>query len=279
MRTHKLHRHLARLTALIMAAGVVVTTDAGPSWAGTCERTVVISPQITVREGDQAAVFGLYSAGCAAAGTVTYRITPGSGIRPATGQVTWAAGETRAKPVAVAVVDDSVAEPALETFTVTLVNPTPGLRLPFTTAQGRVADDDSSARIWAVDDNTCSSGPWLTAPGTGVPGYRGVEFGVKIRPLCGLGGGAISAIPNVLDLLPATITWSTVDGTARAGVDFVGVDHQVLTVPVGAGSAELPLRLLPQRSGTPRRWFYVRIDSVSAGALADPIAQVVIEPL
>jgi hypothetical protein len=273
---------LASLVAMILTVGAGAMSGPGGAWAASCQRTVVLSPQITARESGGVLIFGLYSAGCAAPGSVWYSVTPGTAaagtdFTVATGQVRWAAGDGSSKAIGVVVKDDTLPEPALETLTVTLSQASADITVVDPTGQGRILDDDST-RGWAVDDNVCSSGPWLTS-GNRPAGHAAVtppDLDLKVPPICGLGGGAINAIPT--GPFGGSLRWSTVDGTARAGVDYVAVTNQVVSVPAGADHASLAFRLLPRPAGTPRRWFYVRIDAVSPGAPVDPVAMVTIDP-
>jgi hypothetical protein len=273
---------LAPLVAMTLAVGVGTMSGPADAWAASCQRVVVVSPQITVRESGGVLTFGLYSAGCTAAGSVWYRIEAGTAaagtdFTVTTGQVRWAAGDGRSKAIGVVVNDDPVAEPALETLTVTLFEASADITVVDPTGEGRILDDDATPG-WAVDDNACSSGPWLTAGDRSaiLAAVNQPQLVQAPRPLCGLGGGAIGAVPS--SALPGSLRWSTVDGTAQAGLDYVAVTNHVMTVPAGADHVSLPVQILPRPAGTPRRWFYVRIDEVSAGALLDPVAVVTIDP-
>jgi hypothetical protein len=76
---------------------------------------------------------------------------------------------------------------------------------------------------------------------------------------CDFGHAIIIGVPPTPPTAPVSLRWGTADGSARAGVDFVGVTDRVQTVPAGAQRAVFVVRLLPRPKGTPERRFTVRI--------------------
>lgn len=83
---------------------------------------------------------------------------------------------------------------------------------------------------------------------------------------------------NQMNAKPATARWSTIDGTAIAGVDFVAVQDQLVRIPAGASRVDLPLRLLPRPAGTPSRWFQIRVYAPSVGRVVDGTAVIRLDP-
>ena len=75
----------------------------------------------------------------------------------------------------------------------------------------------------------------------------------------------------------ARVRWSTLDGTALAGIDYVAVTDRSESVPAGATAGKLVVELLPRPPDTPKRWFYVQLSGVSEGIVADGIAVVTID--
>jgi hypothetical protein len=91
-------------------------------------------------------------------------------------------------------------------------------------------------------------------------------------------GGTISWVPEApsveLPILlshvedePVTVTYRTVDGTARAGEDFVGVTEGTVTIAPGSLSAPAVVRLVPGAAPEPGEYFYVELTATSSGIL------------
>ena len=66
---------------------------------------------------------------------------------------------------------------------------------------------------------------------------------------------------------PITVSYATVDGSARAGADFAGVRDGRLTIPAGATQASITVDVFPNSPGEPAEAFYVVLTGVSAGAI------------
>jgi hypothetical protein len=154
---------------MILAVGAGTMSGPRVAWAASCQRVVLLSPQITARESGGVLVFGLYSAGCAAAGSVWYRVAPGTAtagtdFTVATGQVRWAAGDGSAKAIGVVAKDDTIPESALETLTVTLFQASPDITVVNPTGEGRIlARRTSAAGICSPmsgRDRATRGGPW-----------------------------------------------------------------------------------------------------------------------
>jgi hypothetical protein len=247
-------RRLAGCVAAAIVAGVAQSP--GIAHAGTCERVVGISPQVSRGEGTGNLTFQVYSIGCAAAGEVTYAVEFGT-ASPADlelpgGRLQWTVGDTRTRQITALLRADPEEEPAVEDFTVRLFATTPTVRVAVATGHGRILDDDGPQPSSAVDDADC-----LTEEGRPKDCCETMQGMLKDK--CVTFRLSIPA-----DQSPAvTIRWSTVDGTARAGVDYVPVIDQTTTIPAGASHVALPVRVLSRPPGTPTRWFQVQISAMS----------------
>jgi hypothetical protein len=275
---HLSRRLLASCAAVVAAITVLVAPGGRPAHAEPCQRTVVINPQVSVGEGAGRLVLAVYSAGCAAAGQVDYAVTPGSAAPGADfeltgGRLTWSPGDTSPRPIVATILGDHATEAVLENFTVTLVNPSGNVVVLNATAQGRILDDDRPDVSWVVDDQLCVPRLGFTSEALGPDG--GLPW-FGLRPMCGAGHGVIHNVPSIVDPAPRMLTWGTSDGTAVAGVDYVGVPAQTVAVPAGAAAVEVNFELLPRPEGTGDRWFLARLAAVSSGTIVDPTAVVTI---
>jgi hypothetical protein len=250
----------------VLVAGAAVAAPAGPpafSMVGsaTCQRGVAIDAEVSGGEGTGTVTFTVRSSGCTPAARVAYRVDPGTAgaadIGLGAGALEWAAGDGGSRTVSVAITSDRLREADVEDFTVTLSDPTPGTQLTSASGRGRVLDDDGPDLVWVLDPVVCP--PCVC---------DWAQENVNCPPL----GLTSSATPA-----PSTVYWSTVDGSARAGIDFVGVTNAPFTVPAGVNRFALPLRLLPRPTGTPPRSLSVRLVAVATGHIADATAVVTIE--
>jgi len=252
-------RLLAGVAALLAAVSLAVAVPAPSGASAACIRTVFIEPESSFTEAGGSLIFRVYSSGCAAAGTVSYLATDGSAQTPADftlppGQINLPAGDLSSRAVTVHIVADALREADVEDFTVRLVGPSANVRVAAATGRGRILDEDDLGLIALLDDVVC------------VREYIPENIDCEPEPEVNLAYGE-----------PVTVHWSTVDGTARAGVDFVGVVDQVVTIPAGALRARLSVELLRRPTEAPRRWFYVRIFNPSAGTIADSVGVVTLE--
>ncbi|MGE5830582.1 MAG: Calx-beta domain-containing protein [Micromonosporaceae bacterium] len=252
-------RLFAGIAALVAAVSLAVVVPAPSGASAACIRTVLIEPQSSFAEGGGGLTFRVYSSGCAAAGTVSYQAAAGSAQTPGDftlppGLIRLPAGDLRPRSITAQVVADTVHEADVEDFTVRLVGPSADVRVAAATGHGRILDDDDLDLTAVTDDVIC------------VREY--IPENIDCEP---------EAKPNFAYGPPVTLHWSTVDGTARAGVDFVGVTDQVVTIPAGALRVTVPVELLAPLPGKPRRWFYVQIFNPSTGTIADPVAVVTLE--
>jgi hypothetical protein len=79
-------------------------------------------------------------------------------------------------------------------------------------------------------------------------------------------------------LPPATATYFTVDGTARAGEDYLRVVDGRLTIPGGVSDARIPLQILPNRPGEPAEQFELRASWWSGATMMTGHVLVTIKP-
>ncbi|MDI1460897.1 Calx-beta domain-containing protein [Catellatospora sp. KI3] len=257
--------------AFVLAAATAALALAvpAPGAAQSCQRTVSVSPQASAGEGSATLTFAVYSGGCAAAGEVGYEAsagtaTPGSDFQLPRGTLRWAAGDTSMRTVTAAVLPDSHREAEIEDFLVRLGDASPSVRITRPLAQGRVLDDDGPTGSVVVDDGVCPQ------PSLVQYCFCGLVESMPIEPHC-VDFRLSAALPA-----PSTLHWSTVDGTAKAGVDFVPVVQREQAVAAGKTSGALSVQLITRPADTPPRYFYVRISAVSAGAVVDAVATVTI---
>lgn len=261
------------LAGLLAAAAAVLVGPVPGASAGLagCQRTVVIQPVASAGEGAGRLTFEVDWFGCAAAGSVAYLVESGSAAVDAdfvlaAGRLEWRAGETGPRRITATLVPDPEQEAELEDFTVRLGNPSPDLRVAGAIGRGRILDDDQPGPVWTPDGLHCL-----------LPGELGC-----VGTDCDVGFDHIYCPPplhsNDLTSEPATVRWSTIDGTAVAGVDFVGVTDQLVRIPAGASQVDLPLRLLPRAAGAPSRWFQIRVYAPSAGRVVEGTAVIWLDP-
>lgn len=87
-------------------------------------------------------------------------------------------------------------------------------------------------------------------------------------PICSPTARTTAACTINLDLsAPArsavSVTYFTIDGTARAGEDFVGILQGHLTIPIGASHAEFAVQILPNSAGEPEEQFEIQVTATS----------------
>jgi len=259
----------------VVAATAVAMVPATTGWAGPCQRTVRIDPQESGGEGTGALTFVVESSGCNAAGSVAYSVvsgtaTAGADFHPVSGSLSWLAGDGSHRSISVPIVPDAATESDLEDLAVRLTAPSADVQLAEETGQGRIIDDESGTPVGTVDDTNCPILSRMECMCTSMPMPKSpvAAFCVPFDVPMNLGQPASS-----------TVVWSTVDGTARAGVDFVGVVNRVQTIPAGGLGAELRVALLPRPAGTPTRWFGVEVSAISTGTVADALAVVTLPGL
>jgi len=133
----------------------------------------------------------------------TTSATPGSDYTTASGVLSFAAGESR-KLINVGILGDAISEPN-ETFLVALSGAT-GASIARATAVGTILNDDGP---------TISVTDSATFEGTG-PGTSNLVFTV---------------ITSQTSASPITVTYSTTDGTATAGLDYTAASGTLSFIP------------------------------------------------
>ncbi|WP_166378749.1 Calx-beta domain-containing protein [Catellatospora methionotrophica] len=276
---------LTALAAVIAAAAVAVQ----PGAAADCERSVAIDPQVTVSEAGQVLTFTVYTASCAAAGSVAYTVTDGTAGRPgdyqlAAGVLQWSAGDTGDRRVRASIADDGLAESLLKDFTVTLSSPSQNIRVRYPVGRGRVFDDDTGIRAATVDHRLCLLEPRASAPPpTPLPSLSpsagpapDPDWGTATP--CTVESGNIMPTPlSTNGALPTaqTVRFRTFDGGLTAGLDYVAVDRTI-TIPAGATTVIVPIQLLPHAFTQPGKHLEVVISSYSGGVVVSGSARVTV---
>jgi hypothetical protein len=128
--------------------------------------------------------------------SVSYLTSDGTAVSgadyiAASGVMTFAAGEA-SKIINIATVDDAVVEP-VETMTVTLFSPTGGAVLDVATGTGTIIDNDQPPPTFAINDASATEG----------------------------GALVFTVTKSGSTTLPYSINFSSGDGTALAGSDYV----------------------------------------------------------
>jgi hypothetical protein len=259
---------LLALTNLNAAQAVPALAGLGP--AATCQRLVGIEPQLSAGEGAGTVTLAVHTGGCLAAGSVRYTVVSGTAqenrdFAASSGTVDWNAGDDSPRRIGVALLADTEPEPDLEDLTVRLSTPSSEVSIVGGTGQMRILDDDGGFPVWAVDDHPCDHL---------LPSQRCVcEEQLMGDPfvIC-----VVELHLSAPIVEPLRVEWRTVDGTARADVDYVGVEKTVTELPAGVTTGTVRIQLLPRPPGTPARWFAVELVGVSAGVVADAVGLVTI---
>lgn len=275
---------VAALAAVIAAAAVGYQ----PGAAATCQRSVAIDPQVTVSEAAGTLTFTVYTASCAAAGSVSYTVTDGSARRPgdyqlAGGVLHWAAGDTGARRVQAVVAGDGLTEDLLEDFTVTLTDPSQNVRVVSPVGRGRIFDDDTAIRAATIDSRLClleprTSPPAPTPPPSPLPSpSTKPDPGTTATP-CSIEPGNIVSVPfgiNTPLTADQTVHFRTSDGSLIAGLDYLPVDRTI-TIPAGSTVVHVGIQLLPHAFTQNGKHFNVTISSYSAGPVVSGSARVTV---
>ena len=248
-------RLLAWFLAIVAGVGALSVADGSAGYADSCLRTVSIDPQVSAGEGAGTLTLVVHTRGCAAAGGVAYAVMPGS-ARPnddfqlANGYLQWPRGDLSDRSITAVIVPNGYRGPDIRNFTVRLVGPTPSVHVANGVGEGRILDDDGLQIELVIDDVIC---PVQGLVPFGDVGHDTID---------------ISCPPTLHVSTPATdpvaAHWETVDGTARAGVDFVGVVDGLATVEPGTDTTQLALTLLPRPPGTPPRSLQIRVTTFTA---------------
>jgi hypothetical protein len=236
------------------------TTTEGPSTTATTLPSLSVSDE-TVIEGDvnrTVLVRVSLSAPSSSPVTVGYGTSNGNALAnvdylPTDGTLTIPAGETSAT-VAVVVIGENVDE-GVERFALWLNTPT-GATIA-----------DSSGRITIVDDDegeTGSQGPTISLRNISV-GENAINQGVSLTV-------AVTGSPSS----PIVVTYSTADGTATAGQDYISA-QQTVTIPAGMTGYILRIGIIDDTRAEGTEQFTVRLSNVVGAEIVNDTAIVTIE--
>ncbi|MDI1463270.1 Calx-beta domain-containing protein [Catellatospora sp. KI3] len=272
----------ALVAGAVALATVIAATAVGdqPRAAADCQRSVAIDPQVTVSEAAATLTFTVYTASCAAAGSVSYAVTDGTAHRPgdfalAGGVLQWPAGDSGLRQIQAVIVGDAVTEALLEDFTVTLTNPSPDVRIAAATGRGRIFDNDTSIRAVTADSRLCLLDPRTSPPPSPSPTPSPKPDPGTVVP-CTIEPGNIVSTPlatNNPSTLDQVVTVRTSDGDLTAGLDYVAV-NRTLTVPAGQTGVYVPVQLLPHAFTQSWKYFNLTVTYYSGGTVVTGTAKV-----
>lgn len=181
--------------------GIIETGTAQVTITDNDDAPTIAIANVTVTEAAGKATFSATLTGKSAADvTVTYATnsgtaTAGADFTPTNGTLTWKAGESGDKTIDVTILEDIIDEPD-EKFTLTLSNPS-NATLSVNEATATITDNDNPPTISIAD---------MTVP----------------ESVAG-GSAAITVVMEGLSGQDVTVTYTTADGTARAGRDYTAV--------------------------------------------------------
>lgn len=232
-------RHSGRL-AMAVAAATAAAAGSLVGLAAPAQATCVFPRILSMADaqvyegtgpGTTTMVFKVTSSGCPRTSSVEYA-TNWKGLSPAVfpddytatiGTLSWAAGDTSARYVAVNVERDALDE-SNEHFWVFLHDPQGVTELADAWAAGNILDDDGPVK-WNVDAVACTEGdPSRTAPST----HCQVTIHVSR--------------PSPRDM---TVALTTTDATAVAPDDYQEVAATEVTLPAGATTVTATVLLKP----------------------------------
>jgi Calx-beta domain len=183
-------------------------------------------------------------AGCPSTGSVRYRTVDGSADAgqdyvDTTGTLSWTTPGPRV--VAVQVERDDLHEPD-EAFTVELFGAR-GVAIADGTATVTVLNDDGSA---------LGGGVVVAIPAGGICWWPSDHCVIPVHL-------------NTVARAPVSVSVRTVDGTAVAGEDYYPIKKDIVTIPTGADSVDVPVELLA--GAAPGEYFGVEIGDPTAGTV------------
>ncbi|WP_436492459.1 Calx-beta domain-containing protein [Actinokineospora sp. HUAS TT18] len=247
---------------LLATAAIVGTIIAAPQAGATgCSTTVAINSTI-VHEGSDAlrtavtfTVTSTASTGCTPSGTVDWATKDGTAD-----ETDYEAGQgtlllTGQNTITVYVKRDIDAENN-ESFHVALSNPSTGVTINSRFAIGTATVLDDDGRVW---------GPVMTEIQGGKVCWVPNDCKIPVK---------ITKAPNIA----VTVKYSTIDGTAKGGYDYVAADNATLTIPAGKTEAYISIQLLPSEGREGVEEFGILISDPSAGFLGNPKSTVTVNP-
>lgn len=233
-----------RVLALLLFASVLAVPVPAAASDPECPSRAVGIGDVSRIEGGQlgghSLAFTVWTAGCAP-GSVSYQTIQATALEGVdftggTGTLSWGRGDTGNRTIVVPILGE-LAEENDESMTAYLHTPV-GLSIIDSTGLGRILNDDTTQPVYHSDG----------------------------EPLC-----TLRAAPHCLVLITTdnpvntnvAVQFSTMSGTALAGLDFVGVSFGVVTIAAGTSTAVIQIQKLSPSAG---KYFYVRLPAHSASA-------------
>lgn len=174
--------------------------------------------------------------------------TAGSDYVAATGNVSFAAGETE-KTINVTVNGDT-ADEGVETFTVTLASPT-NATLGTATATGTILNDDSQDPSITINDVAITEGN---------SGTQTLTFTLTLTCPVACPGGVSQSV---------TVDYETADLTAMAGTDYVGIASGQVTFPPFTVTRTIDVTINGDTLYEPNETFAVNLTGATGGNILD----------
>jgi hypothetical protein len=215
------------------------TISVGDASVNEADTTVQATFAVSLSNASTQQVTVDYATGPASSGVPA---TPGVDFTPATGTLTFAAGETM-KTVTVDVLGDTIDEPA-ETFALNLGNPT---NASLGDAQGvaTITDDDPPPALSVADASVAE----------GDSGIRNASFVVSLSQVSGF---------------DVTVSYGTSNGTATAPSDYTATAG-TLTLPAGTPSTTVEVPVLGDTNDEVDEAFSLGLASPVNATLADSV--------
>ena len=228
---------------IIDGQGVGTITDDDPA------PSITIVDEVTVTEGNTGTTSAVFTVSLSTASgqvvTANFATTNGTAVAPGdyaaqAGTVTFAPGTTT-QLITVAVVGDTVFE-ANETFLVELTNAA-NATIDNALGLGTITNDDAAPTL-TISDVTVTEGD---------TGSTNAVFTVTLS-------GATA--------LPATVAFTTANGTATAGTDYT-TTAATLTFAVGTTSQQITVPVLGDTLNEPTETFFVNLGTTTNATVAD----------
>src|SRR5262245_39416915 len=259
----------AGLALAVMVGTGAAVGHAAPARSAACDATITIAPATAV-EGNEIRFAVTMSArpGCAVEGSVRYETvcldndTQPAGLghdyTSASGELKWYPGGLATKIIRVATLRNPAVEPD-KSFGVRLRDAT-GARLANDLAVGTIHDDN--AVVTPSSDSAEGDCPLVPCVALNPDGSTPDCMPCWAATRCPFTVGLSVPIRQ-----PVTVGYMTIDGTARAGVDFVGVRDGHLTIPPGATRGTFTIQIFAKPPDTPVKTFQVVLTGTSVGSI------------
>ena len=227
-----------KLLKIAVVAAVLVATAAAPAAATEepcANRTVAVAGDARMEGGQIAGgrlSFAVTTTGCVA-GSVSYRTVPVTSTEnvdytPAAGTLSWNRSDTTIKTVSVSLAGDIAVETD-ETLRVELFSPTAGVTVSPASGIGTIINDDE---FMAIPDSEPDC--------------------MMILLRCEIVFRLTAKVAY-----DVTVTFSTSNGTATEGEDFVGVPTGTVVIPAGATTATASVAFRRDRLMVVPEYFYI----------------------